>query len=43
MFKQMLTKKKIICVIVGILLVLIVWICMGEHCVGTEHIHDKQP
>ena len=30
MFKQMLTKKKIICVLVGILLVLIVWIAWGN-------------
>lgn len=43
MFKRILTKKKTICILSGILLILIVWTAWGEHCIGTEHIRNKQP
>lgn len=44
MFKQMLTKKKIICVLVGILLVLIVWIAWGNTALelNTYTINNRE-
>ena len=42
MFKRILTKKKTICILSGILLILIVWTAWGNTALELN-THNKQP